>query len=365
MGRHEHPLRHLPARAGLTIDGFPTGRCMDAMPHNRGPKSRGPGKSRREAKVTVADFISPPTFWFPDYFCQSAWIEHAPFAFWLIEAHRPRMLVELGTHWGFSFFAFCQAVQHLGCGTSCFAVDTWKGDEHAGFYAENVFESVGDHLADHYSAFARLVRSTFGEALAHFENGSIDLLHIDGRHFYDDVRQDFESWLPKLSDRAIVIFHDINVRERGFGVFRLWSELQKEYPNFAFLHGHGLGVAVIGEHAEDRVLALCGASANSELSGQIRQAYARLGGDLSERQARQVERDRVVTANAELASQNVEVERLRKREVEADTLAGQLTAACSRVAELEQAAKDQASEVERLQQRLAELGRTVDTGSDA
>ena len=54
----------------------------------------------------------------------------------------------------------------------------------------------------HYASFSHLIRSTFDEALANFGAGSIDLLHIDGRHFYDDVRHDFESWQPKLSSLA-------------------------------------------------------------------------------------------------------------------------------------------------------------------
>ena len=49
------------------------------------------------------------------------------------------------------------------------------------------------------------VRCTFAEALQHFPDGSVDLLHIDGRHFYEDVKEDYESWLPKLSDRAVVL----------------------------------------------------------------------------------------------------------------------------------------------------------------
>ncbi len=92
---------------------------------------------------TAAEFkaacISPASFWTPAHIVDSAWLEHGPFAFWLIETLRPRNFVELGTHNGFSYLAVCQAVQTLQLSTACYAVDSWTGDGHAGFYGEEVF----------------------------------------------------------------------------------------------------------------------------------------------------------------------------------------------------------------------------------
>ena len=62
---------------------------------------------------TIKSLIQQSMFWRPGYLAQSSWLEHVPFAFWLVETHRPQVLVELGSHYGVSYFSFCQAIERL------------------------------------------------------------------------------------------------------------------------------------------------------------------------------------------------------------------------------------------------------------
>ena len=216
-------------------------------------------------------------FWTPERLAPSGWLEHVPFAFWLVDVLRPATIVELGTYTGVSYSAFCQAVKTLGLSAQCYAVDAWKGDEHTGIYPEEIYSDFAGFHDQRFSAFSRLIRSTFDDALKHFEDGTIDLLHIDGFHTYEAVRHDFESWLPKLASNGVIMFHDTNVREGNFGVFRLWNEIASGRSHFTFLHGHGLGVLGLGRDYPKPLRIFFDADQNSQLGSSIREIFSSLG----------------------------------------------------------------------------------------
>lgn len=97
-----------------------------------------------------------------------------------------------------------------------------------------------------YQGIGDVLRIDFSEAAADSENQRLDLIHIDGLHTYEAVKNDYETWLPKASQNGVMLFHDTNVRERGFGVWKFWDEIKDECVSFNFTHTHGLGVIALG-----------------------------------------------------------------------------------------------------------------------
>jgi predicted O-methyltransferase YrrM len=178
-----------------------------------------------------------------------SWVGHMRFANWLITEFSPKKIVELGTHSGNSYFCFCQAVKQKNIESKCYAIDTWEGDEHSRGYSEDIYNQVLRHNNNNYSQFSQLLRTRFDEALEKFDDGSINLLHIDGLHTYDAVKHDFESWLPKMAPGGIILFHDISVLQDGFGAWKLWNELKISYKNrMEFHHSYGLGVIHLSDN---------------------------------------------------------------------------------------------------------------------
>ena len=242
--------------------------------------------------------------------CPNAWVGHLPFAAWVIHEVSPKIFVELGTHSGNSYFTFCQTVVEKGLIAKCYAVDTWQGDEHAGQYGDEIFIRVNEHHQEHYAGFSQLLRMTFDDAATYFAGESIDLLHIDGLHTYEAVRHDFETWLPKLTPGAVVMFHDTNVRERNFGVWKLWEELQASYPNnLEFVHSHGLGVLQLNNAPDDKILRWL--QPNSPKKNQLISYFAALG-------ARQFERYELNELTLHVADRDKQIETLNQAVDERD-----------------------------------------------
>jgi hypothetical protein len=262
------------------------------------------------AMTAAPGWLSPESYWQPSHIVTSAWLEHAPFAFWLMAQLRPRTVVELGTHYGFSFFVLAEAAKRLGLDAELYALDTWEGDEHTGFYDEHVFDQVKSIARTDYPGSTHLVRGYFSESRSRIADDSVDLLHIDGRHAYEDVKEDYEQWASTVRDGGVILFHDIAERGQDFGVWRLWDEISSNHSSFAFSHGHGLGLIGVGEPATPSLANLF--RADESIARRVRADYERLGSVVSRQAVLEAMPAEVDSLHVVVDSLSSEIERLNE-----------------------------------------------------
>jgi hypothetical protein len=214
----------------------------------------------------------------------TSWSGHIPFLYLLFRLQSPRLFVELGVQNGASFIAACDAARRERLSCRLVGIDTWQGDANTGYYeGDKMLEELSGYVASQFAG-AELVRSTFAEARLAIAPLSIDLLHIDGLHSYEAVREDFETWRDALSERGVVLFHDTYVRERGFGVARFWNELKRAHRTIEFNHGYGLGVLFFGKELPrplERFVQLM--ESNNEFACLTRSLYEEMGNTLPQR----------------------------------------------------------------------------------
>lgn len=215
----------------------------------------------------------------------TSWHGLIPFALFLMSNLKPAVMVELGTHRGDSYLAFCQAAKEENLSTQCRAVDTWEGDQHSGYYDGSIYQELHRYNERHYSNFSVLIRRKFDDALELFEDSSIDLLHIDGLHTYEAVKHDFNSWLSKMNTSGVVLLHDISERAGDFGVWKFWEELKIKYSTFEIPNFHGLGMVAVGTRIPEILEPLF---TNSHKASQAVEFFCTLGTQLVEEETRRV-----------------------------------------------------------------------------
>lgn len=156
-----------------------------------------------------------------------------PFFHWLVRLMNPKLIVELGVDFAGATIELARYNKGRTIG-----IDHFKGDEHAGFRDteydawKNVRES-GVFGID-------LRKKDFHEAATEWDQGPIDILFIDGRHGYEDVKSDFTDWVQHVRIGGIVMLHDTQSFANDVG--RFYRELV--YPKFEITHSHGLGVVL-------------------------------------------------------------------------------------------------------------------------
>lgn len=201
---------------------------------------------RTKGLATYLNF--EPKFRRPD---KSVWVHHLPFAYTFVKLVEPKLIVELGTCWGESYFSFCQAVKEINSATRCYSISTWSDDAHPDCLNDSIFQFVSKYNSENYSEFSQITRTALVDVVGQFADKSIDLLHIDGVQSYEAAKNGLDTYLPKVKEGGVILLHDICSRHDDCGAWKLWEELQaSDQLTFSFPHGSGLGVLVNGRSDE-------------------------------------------------------------------------------------------------------------------
>jgi cephalosporin hydroxylase len=160
----------------------------------------------------------------------TTWGGHMEFAEWLVHRKQPKVIVELGVDYGFS--TCCFGLANIG---EIYAIDWFIGDVHTGY--RDTRKEVQRHLSALEFNHVHLMALSFEDALKQWSL-PIDILHIDGLHTYDAVKNDYTQWSKFLSDGGVILMHDTCIE--WFGVKDFFNEVPVTKLNFA--HSCGLGV---------------------------------------------------------------------------------------------------------------------------
>ncbi len=158
------------------------------------------------------------------------WFNHGPAVLELLELHRPKVIVELGTWMGASAIAMARTVRAWGGTVTC--VDTWAGElddaggSPAGRSPIMILSTARAMIEAGVSAQMRLIPATTTAAAAVW-SGPIDFLYVDADHSHDGTLADLRAWVPYVVPGGVIAGDDYD-HPRYPGVSTAWDAFERE-----------------------------------------------------------------------------------------------------------------------------------------
>ena len=131
-----------------------------------------------------------------------------------LRSELPQFLAETGRMTGAEIGVYKGAFSELFCkaGLNTYSIDPWMAYDGAGRTPK--LQERQDFIFGHTQRLlapypnSTIVRKTSMEALADFEDGSLDWVYIDGNHIFRYVAEDIFEWSRKVRPGGIVSGHD-------------------------------------------------------------------------------------------------------------------------------------------------------------
>ncbi len=132
-----------------------------------------------------------------------------PLYYDLTHALRPRLAVDLGAGHCSAFFAICDAVKEHDFDCACYAFEPWaekpEGDEPR-------FNPLILHGRRYHMGISYFVKLEPVKALAHFDDGMIDLLRVDASRGLIPAEQ-LEQWRRRVSPTGALVVDGLHTPE--------------------------------------------------------------------------------------------------------------------------------------------------------
>lgn len=304
------------------------------------------GPSTLEAAPDIAiPLTSRAVFWQPRNITRSRSLLHVPFLFWLMETIQPTRVVQLGLEDPTCFLALCQAADKLGLEAILMGV-------HLNPEKPAMSPTMAEQHATLYGDFSFVVSEDFARAARQVRGGQIDLLVIDTLLSDEHVMALRAHWMPLLSERAVVVFHDPDNHVAGPEARQYVDSLLRARPGIRFPQTHpGLDVVLLGGQQPERLTRM--AELEQGMPGYLAawQVFARLGQGLENDQ---LSRSRLIALNK--STQEVKEQQTRLDRLAADLAKEQR----ARQAALDSEA-DQIAQLAGLQAQIFDLQSALET----
>jgi predicted O-methyltransferase YrrM len=172
-----------------------------------------------------------------------------------VKEHNPKIVVEIGTKKGGSFFIWARLLKPK----QLISIDL-PGGIHGGGFVKQKIPFMKYFLSDQKESKISIILgdshqySTLERLKKELNGKKIDFLFIDGDHTYEGVKSDFEMYKDLVRKDGIIAFHDIVATEYHHKlncyVDVLWNEIKVDYKYKEFIQDlnqrkYGIGVITI------------------------------------------------------------------------------------------------------------------------